>query len=141
MNFKEYFSETTLRQYAPVLLRLSLSGVFVWFGTSQLLDAGSWTGFVPEFVPRLSGISAVSLVHVNGGFEVIAGSLLAIGMFPRLLALLLSLHLLGITASIGLTALGIRDLGLALAALAVAMQGADAWSLASAAEPPPDSSR
>jgi uncharacterized membrane protein YphA (DoxX/SURF4 family) len=114
-----------LPTYAPIVLRLALAVVFLWFGISQLTDSGTWTGFVPAWAAGLSGMSALTIVHVNGWFEVIAGTLLLLGIAVRPVAALLFLHLAVIAANLGLTELGVRDFGLSFATLAVALYGED----------------
>lgn len=52
-----------------------------------------------------------------------------IGKFTQFSSLLLSLHLLGITFTIGYNDVGIRDLGLTLATFAVFLNGSDRWCL------------
>jgi uncharacterized membrane protein YphA (DoxX/SURF4 family) len=114
---------------APATVRIGLSLVFLWFGSQQILDANVWTGLIPTQVTQLSGISALSFVYMNGAFEIIFGLCLLVGFFTRLSALLLAIHLLGITVTIGYNDVGVRDFGLTMASLSVFLYGADAWSL------------
>ncbi|MBI2623654.1 MAG: DoxX family membrane protein [Candidatus Liptonbacteria bacterium] len=114
-----------LASYAPVVLRLALALVFLWFGTSQLTTPAAWTGFVPAWALNISGMGAATIVHVNGWFEVVASVLLGLGVAVRPVAFLLFMHLAGIAASLGMTELGVRDFGLSMATLAVALSGED----------------
>jgi len=98
-----------------LILRLSLAFVFLWFGFSQLSDAAKWVSFVPDFAAKI--IDPGVLVLLNGLFEVVAGSLLAIGIFPRYVALILGAHLLFIGGSMGFSPVGVRDIGLAFATM------------------------
>ena len=61
----------------------------------------------------------------NGIFEVMMALLLAIGLFTRIAASLLVLHMLPIISSLGFTQLGVRDFGIAIGTLAIALHGAD----------------
>lgn len=117
-----------LNYYAPVVLRLGLSAVFIWFGLSQLLNQSMWISLIPEWLISMTGISAATFVILNGAFEVIAAILLAYGIFNRTIAFLLFLHLVTIIIDVGLSPIGIRDIGLAFASLAVAFYGADIFS-------------
>lgn len=99
------------------LLRLALAFVFLWFGFSQLSNAALWTAFVPEWATKI--MSAGTLVLLNGVFEIAAGILIAFNVFTRYVALLLGLHLFVIASSLGLTAIGVRDIGLSLATLSL----------------------
>jgi uncharacterized membrane protein YphA (DoxX/SURF4 family) len=98
-----------------LILRLALAFVFLWFGFSQLADAAKWTSFVPEWATTI--MNAGTLVLFNGFFEIVAGAFLAVGVFSRYIALLLGLHLLIIGVSMGLSPVGVRDIGLALASI------------------------
>lgn len=116
-------------KYAPAIVRLGLAFVFLWFGLSQLFGPSSWIGLIPSWLVSLTGISATTFVILNGLFEVIAGTLLVFGIWTRIVAGLLFLHLITIIFDVGLSAIGIRDIGLALATLSVSLYGQDDFSL------------
>jgi hypothetical protein len=59
------------------------------------------------------------IVMANGAFEIVLGSLLAMGFFVRIIAFVLALHLLPIALEFGFVATGVRDIGLALASFAL----------------------
>ncbi len=102
------------------ILRYGLAVVFLWFGFSQLFDGLNWVSWVPEWAVNFLNIPPAFIVLANGLFEVIAGALLALNIWTRWVALTLALHLLVITVEIGATAIGVRDLGLTAATLALA---------------------
>lgn len=54
---------------------------------------------ITESIPALSDYDTESLVRLNGGVQVVAGSLLALGRFPRLSALALAASLVPTTAA------------------------------------------
>jgi uncharacterized membrane protein YphA (DoxX/SURF4 family) len=124
IEFKQKF-----RAISPVLLRLGLAAVMLWFGFSQLQNPNAWTSLVPDWALSLSHVTALTFVFMNGAFEVIAGSLIALGVLTRPLGLLLAIHLFVITADLGASAIGVRDFGLSIAMLVVAMNGSDEFSL------------
>lgn len=115
------------QNFGITLLRVALAFVFLWFGFSQISDAAMWTSFVPDWATTI--MSAGTLVYLNGIFEIIAGSLLAIGIIPCYVSAVLGLHLIIISASLGFTAIGVRDIGLGLATLALAFLGNDRFAL------------
>lgn len=117
-----------MRNVAPVVLRVGMSLVFFWFGMSQLFNPGMWTAYLPEFVSLLP-ISATKFVLLNGLFEVVCSVLLFVGAYTRTVSLLLTLHLFGITYTIGWNALGFRDFGLSVATLTIFLLGAGDFSL------------
>lgn len=116
------------KELASVVLRVSLSLVFLYFAVMQLSNADEWTSFVPDFLVSL-GISANSIVLLNGVLELVLGIFLIIGLYTRFASLILSLHLFGIAFSIGFSPLGVRDFGLAFATLALFLYGADKYTL------------
>ncbi|MBS3902888.1 MAG: DoxX family protein [Anaplasmataceae bacterium] len=113
--------------YAPVLLRLTMAGVFAWFGISQLTDPNSWSGFVPTWATSLSGIEATTIVTLNGLFEIAGSVLLIVGIFVRPVAILLGAHLFVIALELLPGAIGVRDLGLTMATFAIALHGKDSF--------------
>ena|SRR3990167_2945442 len=111
----------TQTQTGLLILRLGLSVVFLWFGFSQLLDGISWVAWVPEWAVSLTHLPPVFIVLANGLFEVVFGTLLAMGLWVRYVALILALHLAVITFDIGLNEIGVRDFGLTMAVIALAL--------------------
>lgn len=122
MNLDKY------KQYAPALVRVTISLVFLWFGLNQILDTSSWLQWLPAWAYQLP-LSPTAVLVLNGSFETVFGLLLLVGLFTRITALLLSLHLLGIAWTIGYNDVGIRDLGLALVTFSIFLSGSDRWSL------------
>ncbi len=57
----------------------------------------------------------------NGIFEVVLGTLLAMGFFVRIIAFILALHLIPIALDFGFVPTGVRDLGLSIATLALSL--------------------
>lgn len=113
-----------LASYAPLVLRLGLAGVVAWFGTSQLVHPSAWMSVIPDWATGF-GMSKLTILMLNGWFEIIAASLLALGILVRWVALVLSVHLFVIAASFGTSATGIRDFGLSFALLSVFFAGQD----------------
>lgn len=111
----------TQEQIGLLVLRVGLAAVFLWFGFSQLFDSLNWIGWVPEWAVNLFHIPPAFIVLANGTFEVIAGALLVANFFVRPVAILLALHLVVITVEIGFNAIGVRDFGLTMATLALAL--------------------
>lgn len=133
------------KAYAPVLLRIALASVFLWFGISQLVNPESFMGYVPQwlyphdaqmmhahplqFMHDIPIPSIHFLIMGNGVLESFFGLLLLVGLFTRLSSAVLAIHLFGIALSLGYNDIAVRDAGLAFATLSLFLSGADAWSL------------
>ncbi len=113
---------------APVIVRVSMSLVFLWFGLSQLIAPDSWTSWLPDIAFHLPLTPAI-LIMLNGLFEICAGTLLLVGFRTRLCAGILAIHLMGIIASVGYNDIGIRDAGLMLATVSIIFQGPDKFCI------------
>ncbi len=118
-----------IQPLAPIIIRLGMGVVFLFFSYYQFSDPSVWTGYVPHAVVAILGGNAAMLVLLNAWFELIFGLSLLAGFQTRIVSLLLALHLFGISATIGISPLGIRDLGLAVATLSIVFAGPDSISL------------
>ncbi|MBU6231934.1 MAG: DoxX family membrane protein [Patescibacteria group bacterium] len=114
-----------LERYAPIVLRYALSAVILWFSLQQFLHNSVWTAYIPAYAVALTHLSAPALVFFNASFELIFGMMLVFGWQTRISALLLGLHLLDIMWTVGYGEIGVRDFGLAIALLVIAMNGPD----------------
>ena len=117
-----------MKVFTPVILRIGLALVFLWFGSQQIFNADMWTSFIPSWMIAI-GFNPTFLVHFNGAFEIVFGLCLLAGYFTRTTALLLALHMLDITITVGYSSIGIRDFGLFIATFAIFLYGADVWCL------------
>jgi uncharacterized membrane protein YphA (DoxX/SURF4 family) len=111
----------------PLVLRLGMAAVFAWFGLHQLFDPSSWIAYVPGFLNN-GWLELESIILLNGWAEVVGALLLLIGFQTRPVALLLGLHMLFIAIETG-GAIGVRDLGITIACLALALSTVDRWSV------------
>ncbi len=98
------------KNYAPIVLRLGLAFVFLWFGINQLLSPNDFMGYLPEFLLNLSFAS--TLVLINGVVDLLEGIFFAWGKYVKLTAAVAFVHLLVITISVGYNDIAIRDVGL-----------------------------
>lgn len=132
------------RRYAPLVLRLGLGLVFLWFGVGQLINPESFLGYVPQWLhphgPEMVHEHPAQWMHSlqvtphiiimgNGIFETVFGTLLLLGLFTRISSLLLGIHLVGIMLGLGYNDIAVRDFGLMLATFSVSLQGPDKWCL------------
>ena len=115
----------SLPNYSSLILRLGLAFVFIWFGLSEILNPAIWTSFIPSWMVGIGGLNAVNFVVLNGGFEILMAALLAVGFKVRIVSFLLFIHMIGIIAEVGLSPVGVRDIGIAFGLLAIFLRGTD----------------
>lgn len=116
-----------MSKISTIIIRLAYCALFFWFGTSQLIDPGAWTSFLPEFVGYIP-IPGEMLVRFNGWAEVVAATMLLLGCYTRLVAGFLGAHLLAIALTVG-GAIGVRDGVLGLTVLSFVFSKPDEWTL------------
>ena len=115
--------------FSAPLLRIGISFVFVWFGVNQIIDPTSWFAYVPDYVIHMTHLSVLTIVYLNAIFEIVCGSMLLFGLCTRVAAVLLALHIIDITFVVGMDSIGVRDCGIAIATVAVFLNGTDWFSL------------
>ena len=113
--------------YGQPILRGAIVVLFLWFGASQVLAPAEWVSWVPEWTGTL--LPSMTLVLLNGTFEVVLGLALAIGFYTRWAALLLAFHLLFIALEIGYNDIGVRDFVLGLVTLSLFFFEPDQYTL------------
>jgi uncharacterized membrane protein YphA (DoxX/SURF4 family) len=109
------------KEIAKNILRYGFVFVFIWFGVTQLMGPASWANLVPTWIPSLLGVSTETIVYINAVFEIVLGLMLALNIYTSVVAFVLGLHLIGVVMAVGLTAIGIRDIGLALSVIALSV--------------------
>ena len=117
-----------MKKISPVVLRVGMAVIVMWFGVQQLIDPATWIGFLPDWTSSLP-MSATTLIYLNGLFEVISGLMLLAGLYTRIIVLLMALHMLEITYTVGYDAIGVRDLGLTIALFTIFLHGSSPFSL------------
>lgn len=116
-----------MSNFSRQILRFSLAMLFLWFGWQQLSSPEAWVFFLPDYVAYFP-IPGEMLVQLNGWLEIIAALFLIAGVYTKVIAGLLGLHLLGIALMVG-GATGVRDAALAFANFALAFSEPDNWTL------------
>lgn len=108
------------KNLSVILLRLALAIMFGYAAVSSFLSPDEWVGFLPPLLTDF--VDAKLLLHVFSVYELGLVVWLLSGMYIRYAALLCAVTLAGIVVSnFGLFAISFRDMGLALAALALAV--------------------
>lgn len=116
------------QQQAIAAIRIALALVFLYFGFQQALHPNNWASQVPLVLTN-SIITATNIIMVNSALELILGTFLLLGLYTRLATLILGLHLVGISFSLGFNPVSVRDFGLAITTLALCWHGPDSYTL------------
>jgi uncharacterized membrane protein YphA (DoxX/SURF4 family) len=99
-------------RYAPVVLRIGIGFVFLWFGWGGLTNTDMWVGLVPAWTTAFA--APATLVKIHGLVELLFGTILIFGFYARIAAAVLLLSLANtLTLVSGPTF--IRDIGIATA--------------------------
>lgn len=109
------------------IARYGLGAVFLAFGIMQWSDPAGWFGYLP--VHGVFGLSDATLIYLNGALDFAIGVSLLLGILTRMAAIIAALHLAGIIAFLGFNDVAVRDAGLLIVAIAIALNGPDAWCL------------
>jgi len=117
-----------MEKWSQIALRVGLGLVMIWFALQQLRDPLPWVSYLPLWTKNMP-ITQVTFIYLNGWFELTFGILLIAGFYTRIVALLLSLHMLGIVLTIGYNEIGVRDFGLAAALVSIFLYGPSSFSL------------
>jgi len=123
------FLDRDLEEYTPLVLRVGLGLIFLWFGFQQVTDTAAWLGWVPPWVLGMSPVGAETIIMVNGIAQLVFALFLFLGLFLRVFALLAAVHMLGILVSVGFNEIGVRDFAIFTGALALALYGESKYSL------------
>lgn len=106
---------------STLVLRIGIASVYLWFGIQQFFYVDDWIGYLPEWTSKISFLTQTQFIYANATLEVVLGTFLLVGFFTRISAFILAIHLAAITYDVGFTAVGVRDFGLTLATLAIAL--------------------
>lgn len=117
-----------MMEWSPVVLRIGLALVMLWFGSQQITNPTGWVAYLPSWIHILP-LTPIQFIYMNGWFEVILGFLLLIGFFTRIIALLLVLHMAGIVMTVGYNEIGIRDFGILTGLFSLFLHGKTSHSV------------
>ncbi len=111
-----------------LILRFGLAFVLLWFGINQLISPSSWLSWLPPWTDSLF-VSGKTLILLNGVIDTLLGVVFTLGLWIRFFGVIAFLHIFSLAVSIGWNDVGIRDVGLAIAALSLAFIGPGPWAI------------
>ena len=116
-----------------LFLRLAIGIVFLYFGYQQAVSPSAWASYIPNFLTG-TVITANNLVIFNSIMELSLAIFLILGLYTRFASIVLSVHLIFIALSMGVSPVGVRDFGLAFATFAIFLNGPDRYTADKKAE-------
>ena len=115
------------KSYAPIVVRGGIALVFLWMGIDIWVHTDYWVTLLPGYVSQF--IEPQIMMLMTGVFDFVFGLLLLLGLFTRISALLMALHLIGVINTLGYNDIAVRDFGLLLATIGIFLYGPDKWCL------------
>ena len=103
------------------VLQIAIAFVFLWFGVEKLIAPDTWVYWVPELLTTYTKINPAQFMLVNGGIEVFLGIWLLLPWKTHWAAWLTALYFIPILLMTGFSGVGIRDIGLFLSTVALAL--------------------
>lgn len=116
------------KNYSIVIIRISLALVLLWFGIDEVLNPEAWFGYIPIGLSQILPISNDIFITLSGIFEIIVGIMLLVGLYTRIIALIVALHLFFIIISVGYNDIGVRDFGLMAMSISLIFSGSGVFS-------------
>ncbi len=104
-------------------LSIGLAVVFVFFGVDKFVHPTVWIGWIPTWMDGIARLTANGWLQIIGLFEILCAVLVLIPRrsIRKIGALLMTIQILLILPIAGLNDIGIRDFGLLMSALALAV--------------------
>lgn len=99
-----------LQSLAPIVLRIGIGFVFLYFGWSGVTQPDMWAGMVPEWTNAIA--TPETLVRIHGVFELVGGLLLIAGLWIGIVSGLLFLNLLHTVFLLTSGPIIVRDIGI-----------------------------
>ncbi len=104
------------------ILRVGMGITFIWIGVLIFRDPQTWAAFINPWVRELIPIDPVQTILGTAVFDIILGFMMLINLLPWVVALLATVHLVGILIVSGINEITVRDIGLATGTIALFWQ-------------------
>lgn len=116
-------TDMTHSELSYAVLRFAVGGTFLWFGLDKWFHPEAWEGWVPGWAWAFLPLSEALFMKVMAVLEVAVGVAMVSARRVREAAAIATVVMAGISLSIGLNAIAVRDtslLGACLAMLVIA---------------------
>lgn len=103
-------------KHYPLVMRLSLFFVFIWFGISEIVNPVYFSGYIPAFVRALPFFNSNLFIQTHGAVLTLLSLCLIFKFYLRITGILNILMLMQIIGSLllisGFNEIVVRDIGL-----------------------------
>lgn len=108
---------------AKGVLMTGMVAVFGIFGVDKLARPAVWIGWIPPWLEPPTGLSSEVWLMITGGIEILLAAALLFPYRPirRIAAWGMVVHLITVLTQTGINDFFVRDLGLLLSAVAMAL--------------------
>jgi uncharacterized membrane protein YphA (DoxX/SURF4 family) len=111
------------KKYSPLVLRIALAVIFLWFGYMGITNPAMFVGLVPAWALAIAPAKTLILIH--GIVELVGGLLLLANWQIRVVSAILLLNLIHTITLLPYGPVFMRDVSLAIALFAIFLQGED----------------
>lgn len=95
-----------------MILRIGMGITFFWIGILIFQHPDAWANFLSPWFVKLLPFSPIHLMEFTSILDILIGVFFILGFFTRVVAMVATIHLVGILISSGITETTIRDVGL-----------------------------
>ena len=109
------------QSYGYHIIRVGLAITFLWIGVLIFQDPVGWGGYLMPWAQKLLLVPPAQTMLGVAVFDIVIGGLLLVDVWTWAASLLAAIHLFGVLAVVGIDPITVRDVGLAAAAVALAV--------------------
>ena len=117
------------KSLSTLILRLGIGIVFLFFGVDKFIHPEVWINWVSPRLLYYFPFPQEVFIYLDGGLESVIGVMLILGFYTRIFALIASLLIVGILATVGVTDVTVRDIAILAGALSLVLTGSDKLSV------------
>ena len=111
------------------ILRVGLAITFLWIGVLIFKNPEAWGGYLQPWAAGLLPIPLEQAMIGTAILDITIGAFLLIDFLPWLAALVGAIHLVIVLTVSGITDITVRDIGLLVGAIALAIDSLPPWVL------------
>ena len=116
-----------MKKASITILRLGLAATFIWIGVLIFMNPAGWGSVIRPWAAALMPLPIVLMMQMTAALDIAVGILLAVNVWTWAAAFLGFAHIATVLITVGINNSTVRDIGLAAASLALAVETAPGW--------------